>query len=79
MMVFSCCSAESSDSYQHLQITAVTFFLHHIQNNNENKRGCLKINKEAASFYESKKLINYFTLSASTFSFGSLRVQKNQS
>ena len=25
-MVFSCCSAESSDSYQHLQITAVTFF-----------------------------------------------------
>ena len=37
-MVFSCCSAESSDSYQHLQITEVTFFLHHIQNINENKR-----------------------------------------
>lgn len=61
-MVFSCCSAESSDSYQHLQITAVTFFLHHIQNNNENKRGCLKINKEAASFISNGEYLffNFF-------------------
>ena len=54
-MVFSCCSAESSDSYQHLQITEVTFFLHHIQNNNENKRGCLEIGHPLSFCHNNKQ------------------------